>query len=118
MPKFWKDSLDYLGPLLTLIVKSGNLEASTRVRALDLLCSLSERCPTRLRRSPWVAQDLLPTLLSILCVPPAGDLQVATQPTFHGGQGSEKYPMWCPKMLTMGWMLSVPGVGRACGLPR
>ena len=71
VPKFFRESLNYLGPLLAAIIdaKTG-VEICVRIGAIEWAATLAEALPARFRRGEWLAGSLLPALMGVINVPP------------------------------------------------
>jgi len=71
VPKFFRHSLNQLGPLLAAIIdaKTG-VDVSVRIGAIEWAATLAEALPARFRRGEWLAGSLLPALMGMVNAPP------------------------------------------------
>ena len=70
VPKFWRESLDIVVPMLSAVIAAPGVDLAVKITAIEWATTLAEKCPARFRRGPWLGSALLPQLVELVSMPP------------------------------------------------
>lgn len=70
VPKFFREALDGICPLLSAGIAHQEVDISVRITAIEWITALAEKCPARFRRGAWLSGALLPALFDLVSMAP------------------------------------------------